>query len=183
MDLFKPTEIPDVIKIRPKVFEDARGFFMETFRHDIFVKSGISYEFVQDNHSSSTKWTLRGLHYQVKHTQGKLVRVVIGEIFDVAVDLRKSSPCYGNWIGVHLSAENKEQLWIPPGFAHGFLVLTERADVVYKTTDYYDSESDRAILWNDPDLSIKWPIPEGILPIISKKDASGKFFTEAEVFE
>ena len=183
MDMFTPTEIPDVIKIRPRVFGDSRGFFMETFRHDIFSKSGISHEFVQDNHSSSTKWTLRGLHYQVKHTQGKLVRVVIGEIFDVAVDLRKSSPCYGKWIGVHLSAENKEQLWIPPGFAHGFLVLTEKADVVYKATDYYDPESDRTILWNDPDLSIKWPIPEGILPIISEKDASGKFFTEAEVFE
>ena len=183
MDLFTPTDIPEVIKIRPKVFSDSRGFFMETFRHDILSKSGISHEFVQDNHSSSMQWTLRGLHYQLMHTQGKLVRVVIGEIFDVAVDLRKSSPHYGKWIGVYLSAENKEQLWIPPGFAHGFLVLTERADVVYKATDYYDPQSDRTILWNDPDLSIKWPIPEGILPIISEKDASGQHFTEAEVFE
>ncbi|MBW6474520.1 MAG: dTDP-4-dehydrorhamnose 3,5-epimerase [Anaerolineaceae bacterium] len=183
MDIFTPTEIPDVIKIRPRVYEDSRGFFMETFRKDISSKSGISQEFVQDNHSSSMKLTLRGLHYQLKHTQGKLVRVVIGEIFDVAVDLRKKSPYFGQWVSAYLSAENKEQLWIPPGFGHGFLVLSERADVVYKATDYYDPESDRTILWNDPDLSINWPIPEGIEPIISKKDASGELFTKAEVFK
>jgi dTDP-4-dehydrorhamnose 3,5-epimerase len=183
MHLFTPTEIPDVIKIKPKVYADARGFFMETFRQDIFSQSVISHQFVQDNHSSSTQWTLRGLHYQTEHTQGKLVRVVIGEIFDVAVDLRKSSPYFGKWIGAVLSAENKEQLWIPPGFAHGFLVLSPRADVVYKATDYYHPQSDRTILWQDPDLSIQWPIPAGIQPIISNKDAAGQRFTEAEVFE
>ena len=183
MTMFTPTEIPDVIQIRPRVFEDTRGFFMETYRQDIFSQSGITFEFVQDNHSSSMKWTLRGLHYQLNHTQGKLVRVVIGEIFDVAVDLRKSSPHFGRWIGAYVTAENKEQLWVPPGFAHGFLVLSDRADVVYKTTDYYDPESERTILWNDPFLSIKWPIPKGVQPIISKKDITGKLLTEAEVFE
>jgi dTDP-4-dehydrorhamnose 3,5-epimerase len=183
MDFFTPTDIPEVIKIRPKVFSDSRGFFMETFRLDLLSKSGICHEFVQDNHSSSIQWTLRGLHYQMKQTQGKLVRVVSGEIFDVAVDLRKNSPHFGKWVGVYLSAENKEQLWIPPGFAHGFLVLTERADVLYKATDYYHPESDRTILWNDTSLSINWPIPEGIQPIISKKDTAGQHFTEAEVFE
>jgi dTDP-4-dehydrorhamnose 3,5-epimerase len=183
MDIFSPTDIPEVIKIRPKVFSDSRGFFMETFRLDVLSESGICHEFVQDNHSSSIQWTLRGLHYQMKHTQGKLVRVVIGEIFDVAVDLRKSSAHFGKWVGVYLSAENKEQLWIPPGFAHGFLVLTERADVVYKATDYYHPESDRTILWNDSSLSINWPIPEGVQPIISNKDAAGQHLREAEVFE
>jgi len=183
MDFFIPTDIPDVIRIRPKVFSDSRGFFMETYRLDLLSQSGISYEFVQDNHSSSMQWTLRGLHYQMTHTQGKLVRVVIGEIFDVAVDLRKSSPYFGKWIGVNLSAENKEQLWIPPGFAHGFLVLTEQADVVYKATDYYHPESDRTILWNDTSLAINWPIPKGVQPIISNKDLAGQPFTEAEVFE
>lgn len=182
MSQFLPTDIQDVIRIQPKVFQDARGFFMETYRNNVFSQAGIAHDFVQDNHSSSTRWILRGLHYQVTHTQGKLVRVVIGEIFDVAVDLRKSSPYFGKWVGAYLSDENKEQLWIPPGFAHGFLVMSDRADVVYKTTDYYDPEGDRTLHWNDPSLRIKWPLPDGIQPIVSEKDDSGALFTDAEVF-
>lgn len=180
---FLHCEIPDVILIKPNIYEDERGFFFEAYKKNVFEKSGIRHEFIQDNHSSSQKYTLRGIHYQISHTQGKLVRAVIGEIYDVAVDLRKNSPYFGKWVSAYLSAENKQQLWIPPGFGHGFLVLSERADVVYKATDYYDPQSDRTIVWNDPILSIKWPIPEGVLPIISDKDASGKVFTEAEVFE
>ena len=183
MSHFSPTEIPDVLSITPRVFEDPRGFFMETYQKQVFSQAGILHEFVQDNHSSSGQWTLRGLHYQVTHTQGKLVRVVIGEIFDVAVDLRKSSPHFGKWVGAILSDKNKTQLWIPPGFAHGFLVLSKHADVVYKTTDFYDRESDRTIYWNDPDLGILWPIPDGIQPLVSEKDKSGTLFSEAEVFE
>ena len=180
---FLQCEIPDVILIKPNIYEDERGFFFEAYKKIEFAKSGIQHEFVQDNHSSSQNFTLRGIHYQIKHTQGKLVRAVIGEIYDVAVDLRKNSPYFGKWVSAYLSAENKQQLWIPPGFGHGFLVLSDRADVVYKATDYYDPQSDRTVLWNDPDLSIKWPIPDGVLPIISEKDATGKFLTEAEVFE
>jgi dTDP-4-dehydrorhamnose 3,5-epimerase len=182
MKQFLPTEIPDVILIEPFVFQDERGFFMETYRQDKFTQAGISYEFVQDNHSTSTQWTLRGLHYQIEKTQGKLVRVVQGEIFDVAVDLRKSSPFFGKWVGVTLSAENKKQLWVPPGFAHGFLVVSEQADVLYKTTDYYHPPGERTIRWSDPDLAIQWSIPSGTHPVISEKDAAGDFFSEAEVF-
>jgi dTDP-4-dehydrorhamnose 3,5-epimerase len=183
MSQFLPTDIPDVVRITPRVFQDVRGFFMETYQKEIFSQAGIMHEFIQDNHSSSIQWTLRGLHYQVTHTQGKLVRAVIGEIFDVAVDLRKSSPHFGKWVGAYLSDENKAQLWIPPGFAHGFLVLSERADVVYKTTDFYDPQGDRTIQWNDPTLGIDWPIPSGKLPLVSAKDMSGTQFTDAEVFE
>ena len=179
---FTPTEIPEVLKIQPRVFGDARGFFMETYQKEVFSQVGINYEFVQDNHSSSTKWILRGLHYQVSHTQGKLVRVVIGEIFDVAIDLRISSPYFGKWVGVYLSEVNKEQLWIPPGFAHGFLTLSDRTDVIYKTTDFYDPQGDRTIRWNDPTLGIKWPIPVDIQPLVSEKDKLGALFTDAEVF-
>ncbi len=182
MPIFSQTEIPEVIQIQPKIFQDKRGFFMETYQKEIFAQAGIDLEFVQDNHSSSSKWTLRGLHYQVTHTQGKLVRVIIGEIFDVAIDLRQSSPYFGKWVGATLTAENKNQLWIPPGFAHGFLVLSDRADVVYKTTDYFDPSGDRTICWNDPTLVIDWPIPGDKQPIVSEKDASGALFTEAEVF-
>lgn len=182
MNQFIPTEIPDVIQIQPKVFVDKRGFFMETYRDDIFSQFGKPHKFVQDNHSSSAKWTLRGLHYQVTHTQGKLVRVVVGEIFDVAVDLRRSSSFFGQWVGAYLSAENKTQLWIPPGFAHGFLVVSNRADVVYKATDYYDSTGERTIRWDDPELGIEWPISKEEQPIISQKDATGALFKEAEVF-
>jgi dTDP-4-dehydrorhamnose 3,5-epimerase len=177
------TEIPDVLLIEPKVFGDERGFFYESFNERIFLdKTGILPHFVQDNHSRSRKNVLRGLHYQIQQPQGKLVRVVVGEVFDVTVDLRKSSTTFGQWVGVHLSAENKHQLWIPPGFAHGFLVLSEYADFLYKTTDYYAPEYDRTILWNDPDLAISWPI-EKDEPIVSAKDKVGKLFLEAEVYQ
>lgn len=179
---FFPTEIPEVLIIKPRVFDDDRGFFMESYQKQKFTKAGIAYDFVQDNHSSSKIYTLRGLHYQVRHTQGKFVRVVVGEIYDVAVDLRKSSPFFGNWVGAHLSAENKHQLWIPPGFGHGFLALTERADVLYKATDYYDKDGERCIRWDDPDLAIDWPIPEGEKPMISAKDAEAPFLQKAEVY-
>ena len=179
---FIPTEIPDVLIIQPHVFEDDRGFFMESYQKQRFNEAGITHEFVQDNHSSSRGETLRGLHYQITHTQGKLVRVIIGKIFDVAVDLRKNSPHYGKYVGAILSAENKNQLWIPPGFAHGFYCLSSRADVIYKATDYYDKQGERCIRWNDPDLAIKWPIPEGTKPIVSEKDSNAPLFKRAEVF-
>ena len=179
---FISTDIPEVIRIEPRIFIDERGFFMESYQKLKFSKAGIHFEFVQDNHSSSKLSTLRGLHYQVTHTQGKLVRAVIGEIFDVAVDVRAGSPTFGNWVGVYLSAENKEQLWIPPGFAHGFYTVSERADVVYKATDYFDPAGERCIRWDDPDLGIEWPIPEGTLPLVSSKDQAGSFFADAEVF-
>ena len=179
---FIPTDLPEVIRIQPKVFEDERGFFLESYQKHLFKQAGLDSDFVQDNHSSSKQHTLRGLHYQVKHTQGKLVRVVMGEIFDVAVDLRKSSPSFGKWVGVFLSAENKEQLWIPPGFGHGFFALSPRTDVLYKTTDYFNQEGERCIRWDDPVLNIDWQIPPGVAPIISKKDAAGALFLEAEVF-
>lgn len=180
--LFIPTEHPEVIRIIPKVYRDDRGFFMETYQKQAFSKAGINVNFVQDNHSSSAQNVLRGLHYQVSHIQGKLVRVLIGEIFDVAVDLRRHSPYFGKWSGVILSAKNKEQLWIPPGFAHGFFTLSETADVLYKTTDYYDAKGERCIRWDDPQLAIKWPIPDGVKPIISEKDKTGLSLKKAEVF-
>ena len=156
---------------------------MESFQKMKFSEAGIHSEFVQDNHSSSKQSTLRGLHYQVTHTQGKLIRVVIGEIFDVAVDLRKSSSTFGKWVGEYLSAENKHQLWVPPGFAHGFFTLSAQADVVYKATDYFDPAGERCIRWDDPDLAIEWPIPTGIEPLVSSKDQDGDTFSDAEVFE
>jgi dTDP-4-dehydrorhamnose 3,5-epimerase len=177
------TAIPDVLRIQPKVYQDERGFFMEAYQKNKYLEAGIKNEFVQDNHSSSKQGTLRGLHYQITHTQGKLVRAVIGKIFDVAVDLRKSSPSFGKWVGAYLSAENKEQFWIPPGFAHGFFVLSEQADVIYKATDYFDPEGERCILWNDPNLAIDWPIPQDITPLVSEKDAGGSSFIDAEVFK
>jgi len=180
---FIKTEIPDVIIIEPKVFKDDRGFFMESFRADLLADHGINFQFVQDNHSGSKRNILRGLHYQIKRPQGKLVRVIAGEIFDVAVDLRKSSKTFGKWVAAILSAENKKMLWIPPGFGHGFYVLSNWAEVIYKATDYYAPEYDRSIIWNDPDVGIKWPIPEGAEPILSEKDKSGKRLKEAEVFD
>lgn len=182
MDIIQ-TDIPDVLRIQPKVYQDKRGFFMEAYQKSKYRDAGINYDFVQDNHSSSRRSTLRGLHYQVSHTQGKLIRVVIGEIFDVAVDLRRSSPTFGKWVGVYLSAENREQFWVPPGFAHGFFVISEQADVIYKATDYFDPQGERCIRWDDPTLSIEWPIPKGIKPLISEKDAQGSAFINAEVFE
>ncbi len=180
--LFMPTEIPDVIEIIPKVFEDARGFFMETYRQDLFLQQGIPAEFVQDNHSASARGVLRGLHYQIEHSQGKLVRVTAGEVYDVAVDLRRSSPTFGRWVGLHLSAERKNQVWIPGGFAHGFYVLSERAEMNYKATDYYAPQCERTVLWNDPAIGIRWPIGNGTSPILSPKDAAGKLLAEAETF-
>ena len=171
--IFKPTRLPEVVLIEPKVFGDSRGFFMETWEARKFADGGIDVNFVQDNHSRSTRGVLRGLHYQLRHTQGKLVRVVAGEVFDVAVDMRSSSPTFGQWVGEYLSGDDRRMLWIPPGFAHGFLVLSERVDFLYKVTDFYDPSSERTVLWNDPDVGIEWPIPEGADLIISEKDRNG----------
>jgi dTDP-4-dehydrorhamnose 3,5-epimerase len=179
---FLRADIPEVFIIEPKVFEDRRGFFMETYQAREFTEAGIRSDFVQDNHSRSMHFTLRGLHYQIQHAQGKLVRVVAGEIFDVAVDIRRSSMTFGKSIGILLSEQNKRQIGIPTGFAHGFLVLSEWAEVLYKATDFYDPEAERVILWNDPILNIAWPIPTGQLPIISPKDLAGRSFSEAEVY-
>lgn len=176
-----PLAIPDVFLIEPKVFGDERGFFFESFNQAQFQTAiGRPAQFVQDNHSRSAKNVLRGLHYQIQQPQGKLVRVVQGEVFDVAVDLRKSSSSFGRWVGEILSAENKHQLWVPEGFAHGFVVLSDTAEFLYKTTDYYAPAHERCILWNDTTLQIEWP--KGIQPILSAKDAQGSTFTEAEVF-
>ncbi len=175
------TAIPEVLVFEPQVFGDDRGFFYESYNQKAFLdKAGIAEHFVQDNHSRSTKNVLRGLHYQIQQPQGKLVRVVVGAVFDVAVDLRKGSLTFCQWVGNQLSAENKRQMWIPSGFAHGFLVLSESAEFLYKTTDYYAPQYERTILWNDPDLAIAWPIQEE--PILSAKDLAGKLLKEAEVF-
>jgi dTDP-4-dehydrorhamnose 3,5-epimerase len=178
-----PTELPEVLLIEPQVFLDARGFFMETYHARKLAEQGFTAEFVQDNHSRSLQGTLRGLHYQVRHAQGKLVRVVIGEVFDVAVDLRRHSPTFGRWTGAILSAENKQQLWIPPGFAHGFYALSEVVDLLYKVTDYYAPEWDRTLLWSDPQLNIAWPFVNNQPPVLSAKDVQGKLLAEADVFE
>lgn len=175
---FQRLEIPEVVLIEPKVFQDGRGFFMETYKFSDFAEFGITERFVQDNHSRSKKGVIRGLHYQnPPKAQGKLVRVVAGEIFDVAVDIRKGSPTYGKWVGERLSAENKRMLYIPPGFAHGFCVLSEEAEVVYKVTEEYAPELEAGIIWNDPEIRIAWPIAN---PIISDKDASFPFLREAK---
>lgn len=176
-----PLVIPDVVLIEPKVFGDERGFFFESFNQAQFEAAvGKPVQFVQDNHSRSVKNVLRGLHYQIQQPQGKLVRVVQGEVFDVAVDLRKSSATFGQWVGEILSAENKRQLWIPEGFAHGFVVMSETAEFLYKTTDYYAPTHERCILWSDATLQIEWP--GDFPPIISTKDSQGKLFSQAEVF-
>ena len=174
------TALPGVLILEPKVFGDARGFFYESFNKNTLAPAGITAEFVQDNHSRSSQGVLRGLHYQIKQPQGKLVRVVAGEVFDVVVDIRKKSPTFGKWLGEHLSAENKRMLWVPPGFAHGFLVLSEYAEFLYKTTDYWAPEFERTIMWNDPGLGVAWPIQDE--PQLSGKDKQGKPFKEAEVF-
>lgn len=175
--------IPDVLLIEPQVQTDGRGFFMETYETRKFKEAGVKQAFVQDNHSGSEHGTLRGLHYQIKHTQGKLVRVVSGEIYDVAVDLRRSSQTFGQWVGTHLSAQNRLQLWIPEGFAHGFYVLSEWAEVMYKVTDFYAPQWERTLLWNDPQLRISWPLINGRLPTLSAKDAVGNSFDRAELFD
>lgn len=181
--LFKLTTIPDVFLIEPEVFGDERGFFLETFKADRFAAAGITDRFVQDNHSGSSQGILRGLHYQIRQTQGKLVRVVAGEVFDVAVDLRRSSTTFGQWVSARLTAQNKLQIWIPPGFAHGFYVLSEWAEVVYKATDYYAPQWERTLLWNDPVIGIEWPVLEGQLPVLSAKDVEGVPLSQAELFE
>ena len=173
--------IPDVILFEPRVFGDDRGFFFESFNQRVFDEAvGRQVAFVQDNHSRSARNVLRGLHYQIEQAQGKLVRVTAGSVFDVAVDLRRNSPSYGKWIGEVLSAENKRQLWVPEGFAHGFVVLSESAEFLYKTTDFYSPEHERCIAWNDPDLAIAWPI--GAAPLVSPKDAKGQSFASAQSF-
>jgi dTDP-4-dehydrorhamnose 3,5-epimerase len=176
-----PTEIPEVLIIEPKVFEDDRGFFFESFNQRTFAeKTGVEADFVQDNHSRSSQNVLRGLHYQIQQPQGKLVRVVAGAVFDVAVDIRKSAPTFGKWVGCLLSAENKRQLWVPVGFAHGFVVVSQTAEVLYKTTDYYAPGQERCILWNDPDLAINWDLTAP--PVLSAKDQAGQPFKAAELF-
>ena len=176
------TAIPDVLVLEPKVFGDARGFFFESFNERDFCEgTGLDVRFVQDNHSRSAKHVLRGLHYQIRQPQGKLVRVVAGEVFDVAVDLRRSSPTFGKWAGERLSAESKRMMWIPVGFAHAFLVLTDSADFLYKTTDYYAPEHERTIVWNDADLAIEWPFAGE--PILAAKDRTGKRLRDAEAYD
>jgi dTDP-4-dehydrorhamnose 3,5-epimerase len=176
------TNIRDVKIIEPKVFGDHRGFFMETWRENIFQDKVANYRFVQENHSKSTQSVLRGLHYQIKQPQGKLVRVISGEVFDVAVDIRKESPDFGKWVGVILSAENKRQFWVPPGFSHGFYVMSKDAEFVYKCTNYYAPEHEKSIRWDDPEVGIDWPLIQGEKPLLSEKDAQGKFLETAEVF-
>jgi dTDP-4-dehydrorhamnose 3,5-epimerase len=177
-----PTAIPDVLMLEPKVFSDDRGYFFESYNaRDFMDATGLQVEFVQDNHSMSTKGVLRGLHYQIQHPQGKLLRVVKGSVFDVAVDLRKSSPTFGRWVGAMLSAENRRQLWIPPGFAHGFLALSDTAEVLYKITDYWYPEHERTLLWNDPTLGVAWPVDGE--PRLAAKDVEGKLLGEVELFD
>ncbi len=176
------TNLKDALILEPKVFGDSRGFFMESWNRRTFAQLGLDVDFVQDTHSRSQRGVLRGLHYQTEQTQGKLVRVVAGAVFDVAVDLRQSSPTFRQWAGVELSAENQRMFWVPPGFAHGFLVLTETADFLYKATDFYAPEHERALLWNDPDLAIDWPLADIGTPTLAAKDAAGTPLRLAEVF-
>jgi len=175
-----PSRLPEVLVIEPRVFGDARGFFFESWNEREFEKAGIRARFVQDNHSRSARNVVRGLHYQIRQPQGKLIRVTSGEVFDVVVDVRRSSPNFGMWAGVRLSADNKLTLWVPPGFAHGFAVLSDYADVLYKATDYYAPEFERAVLWNDPGIGIEWPLSGEA--VLSAKDAAGASLERAEVF-
>ncbi len=177
-----PSPIPEVLLIEPKVFGDARGFFMETWQRDRFAAAGVHGEFVQDNHSGSQQGVLRGLHYQLRKPQGKLVRVVYGEVFDVAVDMRRSSPTFGRWHGEFLSAANRRMLWVPPGFAHGFLVTSERAEFVYKCTEFYDPADERALRFDDASVAIRWPLAAGVTPSLSAKDLAAKSFADAEYY-
>ena len=176
------TTIPDVLIIEPRVFRDERGFFLESYQKKQFKEAGINVDFVQDNHSKSCQGALRGLHYQIQQPQGKLIRAIAGEIFDVVVDLRKHSPTFGQWVGDTLSAENKRMLWVPAGFAHGFLVTSQEAEVLYKASDYYAPQWERCILWNDPAIGIRWPVKD-VHPILSAKDSQGKLLGEAELFD
>ena len=180
---FEPTDIPDVVCVSPTVFEDARGCFFESWHARLFADAGIDATFVQQNFSESQQGTLRGIHYQIRQPQGRLVRVVAGEVFDVAVDLRRSSPTFGQWVGEKLSAENRQQLWIPPGFGHGFYVLSETAVFSYHCTDYYAPEHERSIIWNDPDVGIDWPLVNGSSILLSDKDANAGSFAGAETYD
>jgi len=184
---FTPLDIPDVILVEPQVFEDSRGFFLESYHKGQFTAAVLKlepFDFVQDNHSGSRRGSLRGLHYQIRQAQGKLVRVIAGEAYDVAVDLRRNSTTFGNWVGCMLSAQRKNQLWIPPGFAHGFYVVSEWAEVLYKATDYYAPQWERSLLWNDPAIGIKWPLlPGDEEPVLSDKDRNGRPLAQAEVYE
>jgi dTDP-4-dehydrorhamnose 3,5-epimerase len=177
---FVATRIPDVVLIKPRVFGDPRGYFLETWQAEKFEAGGIPVSFVQDNHSHSQQWTLRGLHYQVQQRQGKLVRVARGAAFDVAVDVRGGSPTLGQWVGAELSESNHHMLWVPPGFAHGFLAITDDVDFIYKCTDYYAPHHERVIRWDDPDVAIEWPLPVGVSPQLSARDAQGGAFSSAE---
>jgi len=178
-----PTAIADVLVLEPKVFGDARGFFLESYnQRDFEQATGLRVNFVQDNHSRSGRGVLRGLHYQIQHAQGKLVRVTQGEVFDVVVDMRRSSPTFGRWVGETLSGTNHKQMWVPPGCAHGFVVLSEQADFLYKTTDYWYPEHERSVLWNDPDLAIAWPL-QGMQPTLAAKDAQGTPWRQAQAFD
>lgn len=179
---FEPIEIKDVVLITPRVFGDMRGFFMETWQEREFVQAGIDAHFVQDNHSMSLRGILRGLHYQIEQAQGKLVRVISGCVFDVAVDLRRGSPSFGKWAGRMLSAENRQMLWVPPGFAHGFYVVSDQAEFLYKCTDYWAPQHERCIRWDDPDIAIDWPICAGTTPVLSEKDRAGLLFQDAECY-
>ena len=179
---FVPTDLPEVVRIVPTVHEDKRGYFMETWQARRFRDAGIDLNFVQDNFSESSKGTLRGLHFQIEQAQGKLVRVVSGEVFDVAVDMRRSSPNFGKWAGEILSADNKHQLWVPPGFAHGFLVLSDTAKFEYKCTDYYAPEFERSVRWDDPDIGVEWPLAAGESPVLSPKDADAPFLKDADTY-
>ncbi len=179
---FTPTAIPEVIEITPRVFGDDRGFFMETWHAGKFREAGLDFHFVQDNHSKSVQGTLRGIHYQIEQAQGKLVRVISGEVFDVAVDLRKSSSTFGRWVGIVLSAENKKMFWVPPGFGHAFYVLSPEAEFVYKCTELYAPEHERCLRWDDPALGIDWPLVGGKAPLLSAKDAAGAPLATAETY-
>lgn len=179
---FERTSIPEVVLIRPRVYGDARGYFLESWQQRAFEAAGIHAQFVQDNHSRSRRGVLRGLHYQIRRPQGKLVRVVTGSVFDVAVDIRRSSPTFGRWVGMVLSEENHHMLWVPRGFAHGFIVLSDAADFLYRCTDFYAPEHERTILWNDSDLAIAWHMPSGTQPVLSAKDAAGSHLKDAECF-
>lgn len=177
-----PSRIPDVLELRPKVFGDERGFFMETWNANSFKEAGLDFDFVQDNHSQSRQGTLRGLHYQIEQPQGKLVRVSQGTVYDVAVDLRKSSPTFGQWAGCTLTAESKNMFWVPPGFAHGFYVISETAEFQYKCTDFYAPAHDRTLAWDDPEIGIDWPLVGGAPPILSAKDQTGASFSDADCY-
>jgi dTDP-4-dehydrorhamnose 3,5-epimerase len=179
---FIPTSIPDVILVQPKVFGDSRGYFLETWQERVFEAAGLPVHFVQDNHSHSSQWILRGLHYQIHQPQGKLVRVTRGAVFDVAVDVRRSSPTFGAWTGVELSDTNHRMLWVPAGFAHGYLALTEQVDFLYKCTDFYEPRFERTVRWNDPQLAIEWPLPRDVVPLLAARDAAAVGLSEAECY-